>query len=188
MQKLIEPQVVTPEQRRLAITSMESPLFSPGFFFGYFKLLRRVRVPASTPKNRRIVWRVECVCGKIIKVAQMYMERQPNPRHHCGCLIKTLKTLYNREYRIWLMMHQRCYNVRHVAFKHYGGRGISIDTAWHRDRAGMVEGFEAFIRHVGPAPTMRHSIDRILVDGNYEPGNVRWATDAEQAANRRKDK
>lgn len=187
MLKLIEPQVVTPKQRRFAITSMESPTFSPGFFFGYFKLLRRIRVPASTPKNRCVVWRVECICGQVIKVAQMYMERQPNPRHHCGCLNKTLKTLYNREYRIWLMMHQRCYNVKHVAYRHYGGRGIGIDPVWHRVVAGMQRGFEEFIRHVGPAPSVRHSIDRINVNRGYTPGNVRWATDAEQAANRRRE-
>ncbi len=184
---LVEPQRATKQQRRVAAWSMEAPNFTPGAFFGYLKLLGRVRVPRNTPSNRRVVWRTECICGRLLKVAQTYMQRRGNPKHHCGCLNKTLKTLYNREYRIWLMMHQRCYNVRHVAFKHYGGRGISIVSTWHRDKAGMDEGFETFIKHIGPAPSIRHSIDRIEVNGNYEPGNVRWATDAEQAANRRKE-
>ena len=187
MPTLVEPQCATDRQQRVASVSMATPNFTPGAFFGYLKLLGRVRVPKSTPANRRVVWRVECICGKLLKVAQIYMQRPDNPKHHCGCLNKTLKTLYNREYRIWLMMHQRCYNVRHVAYNHYGGRGINICNVWHRDVAGMDDGFETFIRHIGPAPTIRHSIDRIQVNGNYEPGNVKWSTDAEQAANRRKE-
>ncbi len=183
---LVEPQHATKQQQEVAARSMSAPNFTPGAFFGYLKLLGRVRVPKKTPANRRVVWRVECICGKVLKVAQLYMQRPGNPKHHCGCLNKTLKSLYNREYRIWLMMHQRCYNNGHVAYNHYGGRGINICPLWNRNSAGMVDGFETFIRHIGPAPSIRHSVDRIEVDGNYEPGNVRWATDAEQAANRRK--
>ena len=78
-------------------------------------------------------------------------------------------------------MRQRCYTPTHVAFPHYGGRGIGIHEAWR----SLETGFEAFFNHIGPAPTLGHSVDRIDVDGNYAPGNVRWATAKEQAQNTR---
>lgn len=181
-------QVVVPStsERQRAKNTLADPLFTPGGFFGYFKLLGRVRVPKNVSYAKRIVWRVECICGALLKVPEYYMKRKGKPRHHCGCQNKSLKTLYNREYRIYLMMHKRCYDASHVAYRHYGGRGITIDDLWSRFVVGIDKGFKAFLKHVGPAPSSRHSIDRIRVDGNYTPGNIRWATDKEQAANRRR--
>jgi hypothetical protein len=97
------------------------------------------------------------------------------------------------------MMHQRCYNKAHMAYHHYGGRGIEVCARWNRyedpnnPKEGEVrdEGFENFLADVGPRPPQRHraerfwTIDRIDVDGNYEPSNVRWATPQEQADNKR---
>jgi hypothetical protein len=75
-------------------------------------------------------------------------------------------------------MRQRCQNPNDPAYAHYGGRGIRVDPRW--------ESFEKFAADVGPAPSNRHSIDRYPNnDGNYEPGNVRWATAQEQALNTR---
>jgi hypothetical protein len=80
------------------------------------------------------------------------------------------------EYLTWRAMKQRCLNPRAAQFAWYGGRGISICRRW-------AESFEAFLADVGPRPagtTLDRHPNR---DGNYEPGNVRWATSAEQALN-----
>jgi hypothetical protein len=72
----------------------------------------------------------------------------------------------------------RCQNVRDRKYHLYGGRGIQISDRWRSN-------FSAFLADVGRRPTRHHSIDRINSDGNYEPGNVRWATATEQNRNRR---
>lgn len=76
-------------------------------------------------------------------------------------------------------MKGRCYNPNNGSYRHYGGRGITVFDEWRSD-------FKAFLACMGPKPSRRHSIDRIDVDGNHEPGNVRWATPRQQAMNRRK--
>jgi hypothetical protein len=75
-------------------------------------------------------------------------------------------------------MKARVLNAGRADFKNYGGRGIRACPAW-------LESFEQFLADVGSRPSSAHSLDRINNDGNYESGNVRWATKAEQAANRR---
>ena len=128
-------------------------------------------------------WRCQCSCGNVIIVPQNYLLREI-PKTHCGCKQKTNKTLFNDIYRIWCMMHQRCYTPTHVAYKHYGGRGITICAEWNRDISGDT-GFENFLASIGPRPSKGHSIDRINVDKGYSPTNCRWATAKEQAANKR---
>jgi hypothetical protein len=84
------------------------------------------------------------------------------------------------ERHILSIMIQRCHNERHPKFHLYGGRGIAVDPAWR-----AKGGFALFFQHIGPRPTPKHSVDRIKNDRGYEPGNVRWATQAEQMANTR---
>jgi hypothetical protein len=81
-------------------------------------------------------------------------------------------------YTTWQGMKARCSNPRNGAFKSYGGRGIKVCERWRNS-------FAAFLADMGPKPSSAHTLDRINNDGDYEPGNVRWATQAEQARNTR---
>ena len=83
-------------------------------------------------------------------------------------------------YPTWAQMMQRCEDAQHHAYKNYGGRGIKVCARWH-DVALFVEDIE---RDLGPRPK-GWTLDRILNDGNYKPGNVRWASRKMQSENRR---
>lgn len=78
---------------------------------------------------------------------------------------------------MWHDMIHRCYNANNVSYQRYGGRGITVCDRWR-------ESVYAFLDDMGPRPSEKHSIDRYPNnDGNYEPGNCRWATQQEQIDN-----
>lgn len=81
------------------------------------------------------------------------------------------------EYACWRAMRKRCLNPREQNYPRYGGAGVRVCERW--------ASFEAFKADVGPRPSPQHSLDRFPnALGNYEPGNVRWATKTEQSRNR----
>lgn len=88
-----------------------------------------------------------------------------------------MKTEKDKLRKIWTSIKQRCLNPNDRRFERYGGRGIKIHSEW-------IDSFESFLDYVGFRPSENHSIDRINNNGNYEPGNVRWATPEEQVRNR----
>lgn len=103
------------------------------------------------------------------------MKRGENLRKydHSGPTYKTQPS----EYRVWSSMKNRCTNPRFVDWHLYGGRGIQVCGRW---RASFAD----FFADVGLRPSPKHTLDRWPNgDGNYEPGNVRWATPLEQGRN-----
>jgi hypothetical protein len=81
-------------------------------------------------------------------------------------------------YETWRGILKRCLYPKAIGYMNYGGRGITICKRWK-------DSFEAFVSDVGPRPSAHHTLDRKNNDGNYEPGNVRWATRIEQNSNGR---
>lgn len=139
-------------------------------------------------QNKKTAWRCRCECGGEVIVKSDNL-KSGNTKS-CGCqkrevTIETMKRTkrshglsHTSEYRIWVHIKQRCLNPQYGMYPDYGGRGIQICAEWSNS-------FEAFFRDIGPRPGPEYSVDRRDVNGHYEPGNCRWATDAEQCSNRR---
>lgn len=81
-------------------------------------------------------------------------------------------------YTTWKSMKTRCFNEKHEAFGNYGGRGITVCDRW-------VKSFDYFLKDMGEKPSDNHTLDRIDVNGNYEPKNCKWSTWVEQNNNKR---
>jgi len=94
----------------------------------------------------------------------------------CGCFYHH-GMVGTPEYKSWAGMIQRCTNAKDKRYTEYGGRGISVCDEWIS--------FKAFYSSMGDKPGENYSIDRIDNNGNYEPGNCRWATKTQQSRNTR---
>jgi len=135
------------------------------------------RAPNKSEKDTNARWHCRCDCGRMCIAYGQDLRREKFKS--CGCL--NAERIYKhgqsrtKEYRTWLTMRQRCENPMNGAYKQYGGAGVTVCERWMS--------YEAFREDMGPAPTPRHTIDRIDGTKGYEPGNCRWATYAEQNRN-----
>lgn len=150
-----------------------------------------VIAPAPTTDTNQPRWLCRCDCGneKSIQSGNLVSGGVQS----CGCFRRDQKKAtathgHTRRfagskanstpsYRSWIAMNQRCNNENHTNYPRYGGRGITVCERWSNS-------FENFLEDLGPRPSLAHSLERENRDGNYEPGNVIWATSDVQTSNR----
>lgn len=148
----------------------------------------RLTVLVRAPNNHagKTQWLCQCDCGQELVVLGASLSN--GTTSSCGCYRRDRAAGLNRshgrrntlEYRSWRAMKDRCLDKSHIAYPRYGGRGITIHPTW-------LASFEAFFADMGPRQ-VGTTLDRIDNDGNYEPGNCRWAPSKTQAGNRRMPK
>lgn len=151
-----------------------------------FGRLTVIAKSASRPQTgtRAAFWLCQCDCGKQ-KPVSGYNLRSGQSRS-CGCWkgkftadkISKHGMYAHPAYAVWSAMRQRCANPNSQRWESYGGRGIRVCDRW--------QSFEGFWADMGATYRDGLSIDRINVNGNYEPANCRWATPIEQGANIRR--
>ena len=140
---------------------------------------RLTPIEKAPPRKGRSMWLCLCECGNKTTVRAEHLKEGRSTS--CGCFSKESHFKHGktdtREYISWQSMKDRCLNSKCKQFYLYGARGITICDRW-------INSFEDFLADMGHRPK-NTSIDRRDNEGNYEPGNCRWATPLQQVYNRR---
>jgi hypothetical protein len=162
--------------------------FQIGGRYGKLIIIEEVDNIKVGKRTHRLI-KCKCDCGneKIVRLTNL----TSNNSKSCGCLqnkIPPIERHYTHymsdtiEYNSWKAMKRRCYDLKHRSYKDYGGRGIIVCDRWlEPDGKGCIN----FITDLGLRPSNKHTLDRINVNGIYEPSNCRWATHKEQSNNKR---
>ncbi len=149
--------------------------------FGKLVVIKRAKevLRSSTGNSQGYPWETVCECGNSYLALNCHLLN--GSVSSCGCsAIAQVKHGQSNTllYGIWEQIVERCYREKHGSYHRYGGRGIRVCDRWRHD-------FAAFAEDIGPRPSPKHTVDRINNNGNYEPGNIRWATRKEQQRNMR---
>lgn len=148
------------------------------------KFGRLTVIERDTSRTGRAYWICKCSCGTVKSICGK--ELRNSKTKSCGCYNrevfchKTHGQRHTKIYNVWRNMRDRCFNPKRVGYKNYGGRGITVCEEWRNDFQPFYD-YVSKLEHFGEGG---YTLDRINVNGNYEPGNVRWATDAQQRRNR----
>ena len=138
--------------------------------------------------GKHVYWNCKCSCGKSVVVSGDSLKR--GLTKSCGCLNSELVRLRRkthgfsgeRIYRVWQNMIYRCENKNYIEFARYGGRGITVCEEWRNN----FQAFYDWATSNGYADNL--TIDRIDVNGNYEPSNCQWLTRSENSKRSWKDR
>jgi hypothetical protein len=142
-----------------------------GVTFGFLTVTGR-----AGSKRNKATWSCRCVCGKDVSVTGDALRQG---QFSCGCQRKTVAThgmSRSRTFKIWSGMSSRCNNPKSPAYKNYGERGVKVCERWGD--------FSAFLSDMGECPK-GFSIERVDVNGGYDPTNCKWIPLADQGKNKR---